>query len=401
MSARDAVIVGAVRTAVGRGRPGGALAGHHPVDLLATTLDALVERTGLDPALVDDVIVGCVSQIGQQTFNVGRSAVLAAGWPETVPATTVDRQCGSSQQALHFAAQAVLAGSADVVVAGGVESMSRVPMGSSLVGQDPFGTRIPARYPGGLIPQGISAELIAARWDLDRDTLDAYAATSHARAHAAAEDGRSTGRMLTMPVDRGDGPTGETLDRDEGVRPGTDPASLADLRPAFHDPAWEERFDDLRWVIHAGNASQLSDGAAALLVMDRSRAEQLGLAPLARIHTMTVVGDDPLLMLTGVIPATRRVLKRAGLSVDDVDAFEVNEAFAPVVLAWQHETGVELDRVNVHGGAIANGHPLGASGAKLTTTLLDVLDHTGGRYGLQTMCEGGGMANATIIERLS
>ena len=400
MSARDAVIVEAVRTAVGRGRPGGALAGHHPVDLLATTLDALVERTGLDPALVDDVIVGCVSQVGQQTFNVGRSAVLAAGWPETVPATTVDRQCGSSQQALHFAAQAVLAGSADVVVAGGVESMSRVPMGSSLAGQDPFGTRIPARYPGGLIPQGISAELIAARWDLDRDTLDAYAATSHARAHAAAEDGRSTGRMLTMLVDRGDGPTGETLDRDEGVRPGTDAAALADLRPAFHDPAWEERFDDLRWVIHAGNASQLSDGAAALLVMDRSRAEQLGLAPLARIHTMTVVGDDPLLMLTGVIPATRRVLERAGLSVDDVDAFEVNEAFAPVVLAWQHETGVERDRVNVHGGAIANGHPLGASGAKLTTTLLDVLDHTGGRYGLQTMCEGGGMANATIVERL-
>lgn len=400
MSARDAVIVGAVRTAVGRGRPGGALAGHHPVDLLATTLDALVERTGLDPGVVDDVIVGCVSQVGQQTFNVGRSAVLAAGWPEAVPATTVDRQCGSSQQALHFAAQAVLAGSADVVVAGGVESMSRVPMGSSLVGQDPFGTRIPARYPGGLIPQGISAELIAARWDLDRDTLDAYAATSHARAHAAAEDGRSTGRMLTMPVDRGDGPTGETLDRDEGVRPGTDAAALADLRPAFRDPAWEERFDDLRWVIHAGNASQLSDGAAALLVMDRGRAEQLGLAPLARIHAMTVVGDDPLLMLTGVIPATRRVLERAGLSVDGVDAFEVNEAFAPVVLAWQQETGVELDRVNVHGGAIANGHPLGASGAKLTTTLLDVLDHTGGRYGLQTMCEGGGMANATIVERL-
>lgn len=400
MSARDAVIVGAVRTAVGRGRPGGALAGHHPVDLLAATLDALIERNGLDPALIDDVIVGCVSQVGQQTFNVGRSGVLAAGWPESVPATTVDRQCGSSQQALHFAAQAVLAGSADVVVAGGVESMSRVPMGSSLAGQDPFGARIAARYPGGLIPQGISAELIAARWDLDRTTLDAYAARSHARAHAAAEDGRSTGRLLALPVDRGDGPTGETLERDEGVRPTTDVDTLAALAPAFRDAAWEERFDDLRWVIHAGNASQLSDGAAALLVMDRSRAEQLGLAPLARVHATTVVGDDPVLMLTGVIPATRRVLARAGLTLDDIDAFEVNEAFAPVVLAWQHDTGVEDARVNAHGGAIANGHPLGASGAKLTTTLLDVLDHTGGRYGLQTMCEGGGMANATIIERL-
>ena len=401
MSVRDAVIVGAVRTTVGRGRPGGALAGHHPVDLLAATLDALATRTGVDPALVDDVIVGCVSQAGQQTFNVARNGVLAAGWPETVPATTVDRQCGSSQQALHFAAQAVLAGSADVVVAGGVESMSRVPMGSSLAGQDPFGTRIPARYPGGLIPQGISAELIAARWDLDRTTLDAYAARSHARAHAAAEDGRSTGRLLTLPIDRGDGPTGELLERDEGVRPATDVDTLAALSPAFRDPAWEERFDDLRWVIHAGNASQLSDGAAALLVMDRTRAEQLGLTPLARVHTMTVVGDDPVLMLTGVIPATRRVLERAGLTVDDVDAFEVNEAFAPVVLAWQRETGVEDARVNVHGGAIANGHPLGASGAKLTTTLLDVLDAVDGRYGLQTMCEGGGMANATIVERLS
>jgi acetyl-CoA acyltransferase len=390
MSARDAVIVGAVRTPVGRGKPGGALSGHHPVDLLATTLQALAERTGLDPAQVDDVIVGCVSQAGQQTFNVARNGVLAAGWPESVPATTVDRQCGSSQQALHFAAQGVLAGSYDVAVVAGVESMSRVPMGSSLAGQDPFG----------LVPQGISAELIAGRWDLDRETLDAYAAESHRRAHQAAEDGRSTARIVELPVDRGEGPTGETIVRDEGVRPDASVESLGQLRLAFRDAAWEQRFDDLRWVVHAGNASQLSDGAAALLVMDRSRAEALGMAPLARVHTMTVVGDDPILMLTGVIPATRRVLERSGLALGDIDAFEVNEAFAPVVLAWQRETGVDLERVNVHGGAIANGHPLGASGAKLTTTLIDVLEHTGGRYGLQTMCEGGGMANATIIERL-
>ncbi len=400
MSARDAVIVGAVRTPVGRGKPGGALSGHHPVDLLATTLQALAERTGLDPAQVDDVIVGCVSQAGQQTFNVARNGVLAAGWPESVPATTVDRQCGSSQQALHFAAQGVLAGSYDIAVVAGVESMSRVPMGSSLAGQDPFGSRIPARYAGGLVPQGISAELIAARWDLDRETLDAYAAESHRRAHRAADDGRSTARIVELPVDRGEGPTGETIGRDEGVRPDASVESLGKLRPAFRDAAWEQRFDDLRWVVHAGNASQLSDGAAALLVMDRSRAEALGMRPLARVHTMTVVGDDPIMMLTGVIPATRRVLERSGLALDDIDAFEVNEAFAPVVLAWQRETGVDLERVNVHGGAIANGHPLGASGAKLTTTLLDVLEHTGGRYGLQTMCEGGGMANATIIERL-
>jgi acetyl-CoA acyltransferase len=400
MAVRDAVIVDALRTPVGRGRSGGALSGHHPVDLLATVLAELVARSGIDPARVDDVIVGCVSQAGQQTFNVARNAVLAAGLPESVPATTVDRQCGSSQQALHFAAQGVLAGSYDIAIAAGVESMSRVPMGSSMVGQDPFGARIPARYVGGLVPQGISAELIAARWDLGRDELDAYSASSHARAHAAAEDGRSTGRILPMPVDRGEGPTGEMLDRDEGVRPGTTVETLGALRPAFQDPAWEVRFPDLQWVVHAGNASQLSDGAGALLVMDRSLAEELGLAPLARVHTMTVVGDDPILMLTGVIPATRRVLQRAGLTLDDIDAFEVNEAFAPVVLAWQRETGVDLDRVNVHGGAIANGHPLGASGAKLATTLLDVLEHGGGRYGLQTMCEGGGMANATVLERL-
>ena len=401
MSTRDAVIVAAVRTPVGRGKPGGALAGHHPVDLLAATLRALVERTGLDPAEVDDVIVGCVSQAGQQTFNVARNGVLAAGFPESVPATTVDRQCGSSQQALHFAAQGVLAGAYDVAIAAGVESMSRVPMGSSLAGQDPFGPTLTDRYAAGLVPQGISAELIAARWDLDRQTLDAYSAESHRRADAAWTDGRTGTDVIPLPVDRGDGPTGETLHRDEGIRPGTTVESLGALGPAFQHESWEQRFPDLRWVIHAGNASQLSDGASALLVMDRARAEALGLAQRARVHAMTVVGDDPVLMLTGVIPATRRVLDRAGMRLGDIEAFEVNEAFAPVVLAWQRDTGVDLDHVNAHGGAIANGHPLGASGAKLTGTLLDVLEHTGGRYGLQTMCEGGGMANATILERLA
>jgi len=401
MTVRDAVIVGALRTPTGRGRPGGALHGQHPVDLLAMTIEGLVGRSGLDPGRIDDVIVGCVSQAGQQTFNVARSAVLAAGLPESVPATTIDRQCGSSQQALHFAAQGVIAGSYDIAIAAGVESMSRVPMGSSMLGQDPFGARIAQRYPGGLVPQGISAELIASRWDLTREQLDAYSATSHTRAHDAAQDGRSSARILPVPIDRGEGPTGETLTRDEGVRPGTTTEALSALRPAFQDAAWDARFPDLRWVVHAGNASQLSDGAAALLVMERTLAETLGLAPLVRVHTMTVVGDDPILMLTGVIPATHRVLARAGLRIDDIDAFEVNEAFAPVVLAWQRDTGADLARVNVHGGAIANGHPLGASGAKLTTTLIDVLEHTGGRHGLQTMCEGGGMANATILERLT
>jgi acetyl-CoA acyltransferase len=397
---REAVIVGAVRTPVGRGRPGGALSGHHPVDLLAIALEGLVARTGVDPASIDDVLVGCVSQVGQQTFNVARSGALAAGLPESVPATTVDRQCGSSQQALHFAAQGVIAGAYDVAVVAGVESMSRVPMGSSLVGQDPFGQRLADRYPGGLVPQGISAELIAARWDLDREALDAYAAGSHVRAAAALDDGRTAVRLLPVAIDRGEGPTGETLTRDEGVRPDTTVATLAGLRPAFQDAHWSARFPELRWVVHAGNASQLSDGAAALLVMERGHAERVGARPLARVHAMAVVGDDPILMLTGVIPATRRVLAQAGLGMEDIDAFEVNEAFAPVVLAWLKETGADPARVNGHGGAIANGHPLGASGAKLTATLLDVLEATGGRYGLQTMCEGGGMANATVLERL-
>jgi acetyl-CoA acyltransferase len=398
---RDAVIVDVVRTPIGKGKPGGALSGWHPVDLLAETLQQLVARVGLDPERIDDVIVGCVSQAGEQTFNVGRNAVLAAGFPESVPATTIDRQCGSSQQAVHFAAQGILAGAYDVAIAAGVEVMSRVPLGSSLAGQDPFGSRIPQRYPGGLVPQGISAELIAARWGCSRRDVDAFAADSHRKAVEAAADGRVDAELIAVAVDRGQGPTGELLLRDEGIRPGTTVESLSSLQPAFRDEAWTQRFPQVPWVIHAGNASQLSDGAAAALLMERSTAAELGLPVRARVHELAVTGDDPILMLTGIIPATRRVLARAGLQVDDIDAFEVNEAFAPVVLAWQQETGADLDRVNLHGGAIANGHPLGASGVKLLTTLLTVLEETGGRYGLQTMCEGGGMANATIIERLT
>jgi acetyl-CoA acyltransferase len=398
---REAVIVEVVRTPVGKGKPGGALSGWHPVDLLAETLQALVDRAGIDPAAIDDVITGCVSQAGQQAFNVGRNAVLAAGFPESVPATTIDRQCGSSQQAVHFAAQGVLAGAYDVAVACGVEVMSRVPMFSSTMGQDPFGSRILERYEGGLVNQGISAELIAAKWGLSRERLDAYAAESHRRAHEATEAGRFAAELHPVEVDRGEGPTGEMLDRDEGIRPDTTAEGLAGLRPAFHHDAVAARFPAIQWVVTAAGASQISDGASAVLVVERARAEALGLTPRAAVRHVALAGDDPIFMLTGVIPATQKVLRRAGLTIADIDAFEVNEAFAPVVLAWQQETGADLAKVNVNGGAIANGHPLGASGTKLMTTLVHVLERTGGRYGLQTMCEGGGMANATIIERLT
>ena len=397
---REAVIVDAIRTPIGKGKPGGGLSGWHPVDLLAATLDGVLARNDVEPASVDDVIAGCVSQAGEQTLNVARNAVLAAGLPESVPATTIDRQCGSSQQALHFATQAIVSNSYDTAIAAGVESMSRVPMWSSLMGMDPYSPGITARYEGGLIPQGISAELIAAKWGLSRNQLDSFAARSHELLTAASARGGVERELLPIDVDRGEGPTGETMTQDEGARPGTTPDSLADLKPAFEDPAWLERFPQLKWVIHAGNSSQISDGAAATLLMERSKAEQLGLQPRARVHSMAVVGDDPIYMLTGVIPATSKVLDRAGLTVDDIDAFEVNEAFAPVVLAWLHETGADPERVNQHGGAIANGHPLGATGAKLMATLINVLEQREGRFGLQVVCEGGGMANATIIERL-
>ncbi|MEU3919221.1 thiolase family protein [Streptomyces sp. NPDC029004] len=386
---RDAVIVEAVRTPVGKGKPSGALHDELPVDLLARTLVALVERAGIDPALVDDVIGGCVTQVGDQSFNITRNAVLAAGFPESVPGVTVDRQCGSSQQAAHIAAQGVISGAYDIAIACGVESMSRVPMASNLLpGGDPFGPRLSERYPGGLVGQGISAELIAARWKLSREELDAFALQSHRRAAGAWERGE---------FDREVAWTGQ---RDESVRPETSAQALGGLKPAYYDPAMERRFPEIGWQITAGNSSPVNDGAAALLIMGADVAERLGLRPRARFHSFAVVGDDPLLMLTAIMPATGKVLARAGLGIGDIDVFEVNEAFASVVLAWQRETGVEADRLNVRGGAIAIGHPLGGSGARIMTTLLHNLEDRGGRYGLQTMCEAGGMANATIIERL-
>ena len=398
---REAVIVEAVRTPIGKGKPGGALSGWHPTDLLAETLSALLDRAGIEPGEVEDVITGCVMQAGEHALNIGRMATLAAGFPERVPATTIDRQCGSSQQSLHFAAQGVIAGAYDVAIASGIESMSRVPMGSSVMGQNPQGSRLRERYPEGLVNQGVSAELIAAKWGISREDVDAFSAESHARAQAASEDGRFADEILPLTVDRGEGPTGETIDRDEGIRPGTTVESLSGLKPAFYNEKIAERFPEINWVVTAGGASQISDGASAVLVMERSKAEALGLAPRARVHSFAVAGDDPIFMLTGVIPATAQVLDRAGLSIDDIDTFEVNEAFAPVVLAWQKETGADLAKVNVNGGAIANGHPLGASGGKLTATLMNVMEQEDAHWGLQTMCEGGGMANATIFERLA
>ena len=391
-SDRDAVIVGAVRTPVGKGKPSGALHDVLPVDLLAHSLREIVQRTGVDPALVDDVIAGAVTQVGDQSVNIARNALLGAGFPESVPGTTVDRQCGSSQQAVSFAAQGVVAGAYDIVIAAGVESMSRVPMGTSVLpGSDPFGAGMAARYPEGLVPQGISAELIAAKWGLSRAELDEFSAASHQKAARATKDGLFDAELAPIAG----------LRYDEIIRPDTTVETLAGLRPAFHSEAVGARFPQITWEITAGNSSPLSDGSAAVMITSGAAARRLGLTPLARIHTTTVVGSDPLYMLTGVIPATEKVLTRAGLTLSDIDLFEVNEAFAPVVLAWARDTGADLSRTNVNGGAIAIGHPLGASGVRIMTTLVHALEQRGGRYGLQTMCEGGGMANATIVERLS
>jgi len=381
-----AVIVDAIRTPSGRGKPGGAFSAIHPVELLATVLRELVARSDLDPGLVDDVICGCVSQVGMQSQNIARNAVLAAGFPETVPATTIDRQCGSSQQAVAFAAQGVIADAYDIVIAGGVESMSANPIGAAAGDQDPFGPSIAARYSPGLVMQGISAELVAARFSLDRQTLDAYAERSHRL--AASADFKA--ELISVGA----------VDRDETIRPGTTVHRLAELPPAFEDPRMAERFPDIDWRITAGNSSPLTDGASAALIMSGTRALELGLTPRARLHSFSVVGSDPVEMLTGVIPATRRVLARARLSIDEIDTVEVNEAFASVPLAWQREFGADPDRLNPRGGAIALGHPLGSSGTRLLATMLGTLEQTGGRYGLQTMCEGGGMANALIIERM-
>lgn len=388
----EAVIIDVVRTPVGRGKPGGMLSGVHPVDLLAGVLTAIVDRNDLDPGLLDDVIGGCVSQIGEQSYNVTRNAVLAAGFPETVPGTTIDRQCGSSQQAATFAAQAVLAGHADIVIACGVESMSRVPLGSSAAGADPYGSRIRARYPDGLVNQGVSAELIAAKWGFSREELDGFAARSHALAAEAGESGAFATELVPVPG----------VDRlvDETVRPGTSLESLAGLNPAFRTDALAERFPEVAWSITPGNSSPLTDGASAALIMSADAAEKLGLEPRARFRAFSVVGSDPLYMLTGVVPATAKVLERAGLTHDDIDAYEVNEAFASVPLAWLAETGADVSKLNPRGGAIALGHALGSSGTRLLTTLVNQLEASDGTYGLQTMCEGGGMANATIIQRL-
>jgi acetyl-CoA acetyltransferase family protein len=390
-----AVLVDAVRSPMGRGKPGGALSQVHPVDLLAQVFQALVARTGLDPGSIDDVLVGCVSQNGEQSATPGRQAVLAAGWPEHVPSVTIERKCGSGQQALDFAVQGVVAGAYDIVVAAGVESMSRVPMGSARGDADPHGPLVARRYAPGLVPQGISAELVARKWGIPRSQLDAYAARSHRRAAAAAADGSFDREIAPIATPAG------TVRADESIRPATTEEKLAALPPAFAGSPHAARFPDLDWKITAGNASQITDGAAAILVMSEERAAALGLTPRARVVATAVTGDDPLLMLTGPIPATHKLLTRSGLRLEDMGAAEVNEAFAPVPLAWQAEFGVPDEVLNPRGGAIALGHPLGASGVRLTTTMLGFLEDTGRRYGLQTMCEAGGMANAMVLENLS
>ncbi|MEZ5175110.1 MAG: thiolase family protein [Acidimicrobiia bacterium] len=383
----EAVIIDAVRTPLGK-RNGG-LSDWHPADLAAEPLKALAERNSLDPVLVDDVIMGCVSQVGEQTYNIGRNAVLGAGWPESVPGVTIDRQCGSSQQSVHFAAQGVMAGAYDVVVAAGVESMTRVPMGSSMGTSQPFGEKMRERYHNGLIPQGLSAELIAEKWGISREELDSIGADSQARALRATEEGRFDNEIIPIDVKIEGVPS--TLTRDEGIRPGTTVEKLATLRPAFKDDG----------VVTAGNSSQITDGSAAILIASASKAKELGLTPRARFVSFSLAGTDPITMLTGPIPATDKALAKAGLTHDDIDRYEINEAFAAVIAAWLRETGGDWDKVNVNGGAIALGHPLGASGARLMTTLVNELERSGGRYGLQSMCEGGGLANGTIIESLA
>ena len=383
---RTAVIVDALRTPLGRRN--GSLKDWHPVDLAAHTLQALVERNDLDPGLVEDVLMGCVMQVGDQAGNVGRNAALAAGFPETVVGTSIDRQCGSSQQAAHFAAQGVMAGAYDVVIAAGVESMTRVPMGSSfLPGSMPYGPKVFERYD--LVPQGLSAELIAEKWGISREQNDTFSVQSHQRAARATEEGRFDQEIVPVPVMIDD--ASSMFSRDEGIRPDSSLETLAKLKPAFKPEGG---------VITAANSSQITDGAAATLIMSEEKATELGLTPRARFHAFALAGVDPVLMLTGPIPATSKVLERAGMQLDDIDLVEINEAFAPVVLAWEQEHHPDMEKVNVNGGAIAVGHPLGCSGSRLMATLLNEHERTGGRYGLQTMCEGGGMANATIIERL-
>jgi acetyl-CoA acetyltransferase family protein len=371
----------------------------HPVDLYAGVLKALVERTGVDPALIEDVITGCVIQVAEQSGNIGRQAALAAGLPESVAAVTLDRKCGSAQQAFDFAAQGIIAGAYDLAIAGGVEMMSLVPMRINRMGKDNEGPMFHRRYPQGMVRQGISAELIAARWSLSRDAMDQFAAASHRRALDAEDAGLTSGAIVPVDAPTADGGT-RRVERDEGPRRDTSFEKLAALKPAFEDEAALARFPEIRWSVTAGNSSPVTDGAAAVLLAEESFARRLGLKPRAAITHFAVAGDDPILMLTAIMPATRKLLARASLTIDAIDAFEVNEAFASVVLAWLSDTGADPEKVNAYGGAIALGHPVGASGGRLLANLLARLEATGGRYGLQTMCESGGMANATLIERL-
>jgi acetyl-CoA acetyltransferase family protein len=383
---REVVIVEGVRTPVGKRN--GVLKDIRPDDLAALTLKELVNRAGIDPAIIDDVILGCVTQVSEQAGDIARVAALIAGFPIEVPGTTIDRQCGSSQQAVHFAAQAILAGDMDVVIAGGVESMSRVPMGSSYKGAgDPFSPNLRKRFE--MIHQGLSAERIAEKYCFTRKELDQFSLESHEKALRAQTEGYFDRETFPLEVTLPDGTTA-VIREDQGPRKGTSLEALAGLKTSFVEDG----------VIHAGNSSQISDGAAALLLMSREKAEELGLKPRFRVHTRVVVGSDPTMMLTGPIPATQKVLEKSGLSIDDIDIFEVNEAFAPVPMAWLKETGADPAKLNPNGGAIALGHPLGGSGARLMVTMIHELERSGGRYGLQTMCEGHGMANATIIERL-
>jgi acetyl-CoA acyltransferase len=400
LSTPTAVIVDAVRTPVGKGKPGGRLSTVHPVDLLAHTLTALLDRTDLDPILIDDVIGGCVDQVGEQALNTTRWAVLGAGLPETVPATTIDRQWGSSQQAVHFAAQGIMSGAYEVVIACGIESMSRVPMGSNVLpGTNPFGSLVEARYPSGLVPQGVSAELIAERWKLSRQELDEFALTSHQRASAAQSAGLFDTEIIPVDV-LGDNGSLQRVIHDESIRPDTSLEALGRLKPSFYSEEMSARFPAITWQVTAGNSSPINDGASALLLMSEARARSLGVTPRARVHAFALAADDPIFMLTAVIPATEKVLRAAGLRLEDIDLFEVNEAFASVVLAWLRSTGADPSKVNVRGGAISIGHPLGASGTRLMTTLLNAMEHKGARWGLQTMCEAGGLANAIVLERI-
>jgi acetyl-CoA acetyltransferase family protein len=389
------LVIDAIRTPLGRGKAGGALSEVHPTDLLSTALAAIVARSGIDPGVVDDVIVGCVSQVGEQAGAVGRIAWLSAGFPEHVPATTVDRRCGSSQQAIHFAAQGIASGAYDIVIAAGIESMSRVPMFTARLDKDPYGPRFHARYKEGLIPQGIAAELVAARWKITREDMDAFSVQSHLRAARARDLGYFGNEIVPVDV------AGTRLDCDETIRPSTSLDRLSKLEPSFIDEGAKRRFPDIRWSVTAGNSSQLADGAAATLLMSESAAARHGLKPRARFVAFDVVGDDPIQMLTAPMPSTRRALCKAGLSIGQIDVFEVNEAFSSVPLAWLEEFHVDPERVNPSGGAVALGHPLGASGGRIMATLLNGLERVRGRYGLQTMCEAGGLANTTIIERLS